>query len=193
MAIFYPALLADLIWPNPAMHLLVALSALMFLYCQARILHAARGIPAWRVDLIPTMLVMTGLLEGAGLLGIASGLASWRFEASMTFISFWGALLALLNALIWQRYYAYARRNGLPPLACAELDRITPPLRLVGHLTPVILFAIATAFSESLLAIAGVAAVAGGVMWKYTVIVRASYQQGFELPMMPQRLSLIHI
>ena len=50
-----------------------------------------------------------------------------------------------------------ARRNGLPPLARAELDRITPPLRLVGHLTPVILFAIATAFSESLLAIAGVA------------------------------------
>ena len=103
VAVFYPALLADLIWPNPALHLLVALAALIFLYCQARILHAAKGIPAWRVDLIPTMLVMTGLLEGV-VLGVVSGLASWRFEASMMFISFWGALLALLNALIWQRY-----------------------------------------------------------------------------------------
>jgi len=187
VAVFYPALLADLIRPNPALHLVVALVALVFLYCQARILHAAKGIPAWRADLIPTMLIMTGLLEGVGLLGIASGLVSWRFEASMTFISFWGALLALLNALIWQRYFAYAKRNGLPPLARAELERITPTLRLIGHLTPLILFAIATAFSEALLAIAGASAVAGGVMWKYTVIVRASYQQGFALPRMPRR------
>ena len=125
------------------------------------------------------MLMMTGLLEGVGLLGVASGLASWRFEASMTFISFWGALLALLNALIWQRYFAYSKRNGLPPLARAELERITSPLRLIGHLTPLILFALATVFSEYLLAIAGLLGVAGGVMWKYTIIVRASYQQGF--------------
>ena len=27
----------------------------------------------------------------------------------------------------------------------------------------------------------------GGVMWKYTIIVRASYQQGFAMPKMPQR------
>ncbi len=187
IAVFYPALLADLIWPNPALHLLVALAALIFLYCQARILHAAKGIPAWRADLIPTMLVMSGLFEGVGLLGVASGLASWRFGASMMFISFWGAFLALLNALIWQRYFACSKRNGLPPLARAELERVTPILRLIGHLAPLILFAIATVFSESLLAVAGVAAVAGGVMWKYTIIVRASYQQGFAMPKMPQR------
>ena len=130
---------------------------------------------------------MTGLLEGVGLLGIASGLASWRFEASMAFISTWGAILALLNALIWQRYFAYSKRNGLPPLARAELQRLTPALRLVGHLTPLVLFALATAFSESLLAIAGVGAVAGGVMWKFTVITRACHQQGFAMPKMPQR------
>jgi len=187
VGVFYPALLADLIWPGTLLHLLVALAALAFLYCQARILHAAKGIPAWRTDLIPTMLVMTGLLEGMGLLGIASGLASWRFEASMAFISTWGAILAFLNAIIWQRYYAFSKRNGVPPLARAELQRLTPALRLIGHLTPLVLFAIATAFSESLLAIAGVAAVTGGVMWKFTVITRACHQQGFAMPKMPQR------
>ena len=187
VGVFYPALLADLIWPGALLHLLVALAALAFLYCQARILSAAKGIPAWRTDLIPTMLVMTGLLEGMGLLGIASGLASWRFEASMAFISIWGAVLAFLNAIIWQRYFAYAKRNGVPPLARAELQRVTPALRLIGHLTPLVLFAIATAFSESLLAIAGVAAVAGGVMWKFTVITRACHQQGYAMPKMPQR------
>ena len=181
------ALLANVIWPVPALHLLVALSALIFLYSQARILHAAKGIPAWRVDLMPTMLVMTGLLEGVGLLGIASGLASWHFEASMLFISTMGGVLALLNALIWQRYFAYAKRNGVPPLARAELERITPALRGIGHLTPLVLFTIAAAFSESLLAVAGVAAVAGGVMWKFSVITRACHQQGFAMPKMPQR------
>ena len=187
VAVFYPALLADLIWPSPGLHLLVALAALVFLYCQARILYAAKGVPAWRCDLIPTMLVMTGLLEGVGLLGMAGGLAPWRFEASMIFISASGAILTLLNALIWQRYYAFAKRNGLPPLARAELDRITPALRLLGHLAPLVLFTLATAFSESLLAFGGIAAVAGGVMWKFTVITRASYLQGFALPKMPQR------
>ena len=187
VAVFYPALLADLIWPGPLLHLVVALAALVFLYCQARILHAARGIPAWLVGLIPTMVVMSGLLEGAGLLGIASGLAWWRFEASMAFISTWGASLALANMLIWQRYFAFARRDGVPPLARAELQRLTPPLRLIGHVTPLVLFALASAFSESLLAIAGVAAVAGGVMWKFTVITRACHEQGFAMPKMPQR------
>ena len=75
----------------------------------------------------------------------------------------------------------------MPPLARAELQRLTPALRLIGHLTPLVLFAIATAFSESLLAIAGVAAVTGGVMWKFTVITRACHQQGFAMPKMPQR------
>ena len=187
VAIFYPALLADLIWPGPVLHLTVALAALVFLYCQARILHAAKGIPAWRVDLMPTMLIMTGLLEGVGLLGVASGLAWWRFEASMTFMSFWGAALAIVNALLWQRYIAYARMHGVPPLARVELRRITPALRLIGHLTPLVLFALAASFSHSMFAIAGVAAVCGGVMWKFTVITRACYQQGFAMPRMPQR------
>ena len=187
VAAFYPALLADILWPGPFLHLLVALSALVFLYCQARILHAARGIPAWRVEIMPTMLIMTGLLEGVGLLGIASGLAWWRFEASTMFMSVWGVALAIVNALLWQRYVAYSKRNGVPPLARAELIRITPTLRLIGHLTPLVLFAIAGAFSNSMFAIAGAASVAGGVMWKFTVITRACYQQGFALPKMPQR------
>lgn len=187
VVLFYLALLADIVWHGPALHLVVALSALAFLYCQGRILHAAKGIPAWRVGLIPTMLVLTGLLEGVGLLGIASGLASWRFEASLTFISIWGALLALANMLVWQRYYVFAKRSGVPPLARAELQKLTPALRLIGHATPLALFTLAAPFSGALLAIAGVAAVTGGVMWKFTVITRACHQQGFAMPKMPQR------
>lgn len=187
VALFYPALVADVLWPGPVLHLVVALAAAGFLYSQARILHAAKGIPAWRTDVMPVMLVLTGLLEGVGLLGIASGLASWRFETSLGFISAWGAGLALVNALLWQRYVAFAKQRAIPPLGRDELHRITPTLRLIGHFAPLVLFALAAGFSYSMLAIAGAFAVAGGALWKFTVITRASHQQGFALPKMPQR------
>ena len=37
------------------------------------------------------------------------------------------------------------------------------------------------------LVLAGAGAVAGGVLWKFTVITGACHQQGFAIPMMPQR------
>ena len=35
--------------------------------------------------------------------------------------------------------------------------------------------------------VAGVAALAGGAFWKFTVIVRAGFQQGFAVAKFPQR------
>ena len=68
VVVFYPAVVADLFWPSPALHAVAAIAAAAFLVCQARILHAGKGIPAWRVDpLVPWMLVATGLYEGVAL------------------------------------------------------------------------------------------------------------------------------
>ena len=44
-----------------------AMTALIFLWCQARILRASRGIPAWRAPEVVPLVVCTGLAEGAGL------------------------------------------------------------------------------------------------------------------------------
>jgi phenylacetyl-CoA:acceptor oxidoreductase subunit 1 len=76
VAVFYPALLADLIWPSAALHLLIGLAAAAFLFCQARILYAAKGIPAWRHPLIPWMLAATGLAEGAAFITLSGHLAA---------------------------------------------------------------------------------------------------------------------
>jgi len=51
----------------------VVIAAVAFIYCQARIVQAARGIPAWREPLTVPLLITTGLAEGAGL--SASGVA----------------------------------------------------------------------------------------------------------------------
>jgi phenylacetyl-CoA:acceptor oxidoreductase subunit 1 len=187
VALFYPALLADLFWPSMALHVVVALAAAAFLYSQGRILYAGRGIPAWRVDAMPAMLVATGLFEGAGWLAVAAALLRGD-AATGTAVAFLLVVLAVENARRWYVYCRDARANGIAPLARREIARITPALHLIGHAAPLVLGIVALTGGPSwALAIAGLAAVAGGALWKIVVITRACHQQGFALPKMPRR------
>ncbi|MCW5771897.1 MAG: 4Fe-4S dicluster domain-containing protein, partial [Rhodospirillaceae bacterium] len=52
VAVFYPLVLANLLWPAAWLSFASAAAAAVFLFCQAKILHKARGIPAWRVPLM---------------------------------------------------------------------------------------------------------------------------------------------
>ncbi len=195
--LFFPAVLACLLVPGPVPFALAAVSAAIFLFCQAKILHMARGIPAWRVSLMPWMLIATALLEGTGALAIlmsiadASMRAPWWPELGAASI----VVLALLNAGLWRTYVGNARANGIPPLSRQVLEAFTPTLTAFGHVTPIVFAVLAWFVSPAavpLLALAGVAAIAGGATWKYTVIVRAAYMQGFDLRKLPQRGSGRH-
>jgi phenylacetyl-CoA:acceptor oxidoreductase subunit 1 len=185
VAVFYPAVAAVLLRPVPAAHALVVVAATAFLYCQARILHASRGIPAWRVPLIPWMLAATGLFEGLGALVLA--LAAMRADIA-AWLGWPMTALAGVNAGLWHAYRTGAKAAGVPPLARAEIARVTPPLHALGHGVPFVGAIVAlVAASPAALIAAGIGAIAGGALWKYWVIVRASYQQGFALPRLPQR------
>jgi hypothetical protein len=102
-----------------------------------------------------------------------------------------GVLLASVNAWQWWVYRKTAKKAGIPPLARASLARITPWLHAIGHALPGLLYVTAlTMIGEeqiAVLAVAGIASLAGGAIWKYTVVVLASYQQGFALPRLPRR------
>ena len=243
VAVFYPAVAADLLWPSPVLHAMIALAAVAFLFCQGRILHAGKGIPAWRVDLVPGMLVASGLYEGVALAAV--GLAVLYLGGvygppglPMPWSDFDGAgsLLALIglagagvvmagaNAWLFGVYRRRAANAGVGPLARRELDAIAGWMRWMGHVVPAGLFAVAgIAFLVAGLAaiaathclmdaedtwrcalhvavsgagipgapvalIAGAAcALAGGALWKYTLVTRACHQQGFALPRLPQR------
>lgn len=50
------------------------LSALFFLYCQARILSDAKGIPAWSAPALVPLLLASGLAEGFGLAALVAPL-----------------------------------------------------------------------------------------------------------------------
>lgn len=190
--VFFPSVLASLLVPGPVPFAFVAASAAAFLVCQAKILHRARGIPAWRVPLMPWMIVATALLEGAGALALLVALRdaalrspSWVAIAASSIV-----VLAALNAGLWRAYVGTARAQGVPPLSRRVLEALTPWLHVVGHAAPIALALLAwlvPALSGAGLALAGIAAIAGGAAWKYTVIVRAAYMQGFDLRRMPQR------
>jgi phenylacetyl-CoA:acceptor oxidoreductase subunit 2 len=50
-----------------------AIAAAAFLYCQARILRASKGIPAWRAPLVVPLILLSGLAEGGALLLLVQG------------------------------------------------------------------------------------------------------------------------
>ena len=190
VALIYPALAASFVWPAALQAALAvaALGAAGFLYCQARILHASKGIPSWRAPLMPNMLLATGVFEGVGLLSVLALGEGTRVP--FTTLAVVGVLLAIFNAGLWRRYVGSAKAGGIGPLARRDLAAATPALHAIGHVAPALLYAaslVAGSASLQLSALAGLCAVAGGVLWKFVVITRACHQQGFALPMLPQR------
>jgi len=146
---------------------------------------------------MPWMLIATALLEGAGALAIVAATlgATWRTAAWPSFAAASIVVLTVLNALLWRAYVAGARANGIPPLSRQVLEAFTPTLTAFGHVAPIVLAILAWFVSPAavpLLALAGIGAIVGGATWKYTVIVRAAYMQGFDLRKLPQRGSGRH-
>ncbi len=168
---------------------LAALIGMGFLYCQARILQAARGIPAWREPALLPLIVVTGLAEGAGMLALLSPLLASSPGAEFAF-----PLLVLVVLRWWlsRRYAARLAQPGNAPLKTLQALRETDRrFLLLGHSLPaaVLVLALLTggSFGIALLALAGVAVAATGWLFKLALITRIAYTQGFALQQIPAR------
>jgi len=135
-----------------------ALAAAAFLYCQARILRAAKGIPAWRAPEVVPLIVATGLAEGAGL--------ALLFSQQTLLIGLF-ILAVALRALAFRRYRAAV-------------------LELYGTLA-ILIVALASFQVREAAMLAGIAAVASGWWLKFSLVTRAAPAQGFTLPRVPVR------
>jgi phenylacetyl-CoA:acceptor oxidoreductase subunit 2 len=173
---------------EPAIVVSMAGVALAFVYCQARMLRAAKGIPAWRVPMLTPFLLATSLAEGAAVFWICAML---QRGGTTSLLLLFGALV-VLRLIAW---LAYRRSAALAvsPAALAAIDRAGRVLRYGGTLLPLVLIAfvaMGTAGEEGTLplaAIAGLAAAISGAWVKATLIVRAGFNQGFALPHLPVR------
>lgn len=167
-----------------ALSTLAGLLACGFLYCQARILRAAKGIPAWREAALVPFMLTSGLTEGAGVL---TALAAFDLAPS------WAALAALgfgaLRLAAWQNYVKGLRTHNAPAASIAAIERIGLIFVTMGHGLAAVLL-VAAIFRPELTG----AAVAGGLLlaaagWqaKLTVVIEAAATRGFAVPRTPVR------
>jgi phenylacetyl-CoA:acceptor oxidoreductase 26-kDa subunit len=158
--------------------------ALAYLFCQARMLKASLGIPAWREPALQPVIMITGVAEGLGLFLFLALFAApppaWAVPAAIT------ALLA--RTATWE-YYRLRLNASAPALTIVPLDRASIPLHTLGHALPAVLLVTALLVPDTaaLVAIAGLALAAGGAWLKLIVVTRAAHTQGFSIPFAPVR------
>lgn len=186
LAVFATGGLAWLMF-QPVLAWLAGAAGLAFLYSQARILAANKGIPAWRHPRSVPLMVATGLLEGAGFLACVAFLSGAA-------IGFWHAavLLALIatRAFIWKSYLAGLTADGAPEGALRVLNGIVPRLSLFGHTLPGLAVAatlVGMPGRDIWIFAAALLVVASGWFLKYTLVRRAAFTQGLAMMRMPVR------
>jgi len=169
---------------------LAAAAAFAFLYCQAQILKAARGIPAWREPAIVPLIISTGLAEGCGLALLAVSLLDTGSVTTDRLL----AQLVLLTLLVIRSWNWNAYRRVLamdaPTGTQQELQKTNLPLLVGGHIVPLGLLVSNLIWLDTpavAVPLAAGLAVLSGWLLKYILIVRASYNQGFAIVHTPER------
>lgn len=182
VTVFVFGLLAwQLNWP--ILRGITAVCALGFVYAQARILTASKGIPAWREKRLVPLIVATGLTEGLCLLLLVAGDFTPR-----------GVVIALLLALPlrWAFWSRYASR-ALPQLAKRAQSALAGVSRLglwAGTVLPMLLVVSPVVWPAITLPAFYAASLLGacsGLAFKFVLVRRAAYNQGFALPHLPKR------
>ena len=164
---------AALTRPLPWLMAALALAAAGFVYCQARILHASKGIPAWRAPEVVPLVVTSALAEGAG--------AVLLFDVVPLALLLVGLAL-IARAVAWSRF-----RKALKQQRCADaLERPGKMLVLLGTMVPLGLLA-ATQLDARAALLAAPLIVAAGWWLKLALVTRAAFNQGFALPHLPVR------
>lgn len=187
------------LWSNQrALIWLLGLAGAAFLYCQARMLTANKGIPAWRHPRCLPVMLSTGLTEGAGILAMSLALPLATSSAAVA-----AALLALLlsRVICWRAYVSGLRADGAPQGTLKALQSIDVPFVAIGHVLPAALIVASWAMApagagagnaiiagvKAMIVAAGLLAVGSGWALKFTMVRRAAFTQGFALPHLPVR------
>lgn len=161
--------------------------ALGYLYCQARMVQAGKGIPAWREPLTVPLMMLTGLAEGAGLYWLAnSGQPVGGAALGLLFVA-----LLLARWVAWRIWRGRVAKVAAAP-ALAAIDHQGRILQWLGSVLPLALTVlafsgVAGSWSPILLGAGGALAALTGAQFKLTLITRASFNQGFALARLPVR------
>ncbi|MFQ5418760.1 MAG: phenylacetyl-CoA:acceptor oxidoreductase [Anaerolineae bacterium] len=171
----------------PVLVMVAAVLGIGFLFAQAKMLEAARGIPAWRTPLMVPLIVVTGLVEGGSIFVMATAV----FHTVGLWLPITLFVLLALRLGVWQTYYkTLAAPGGAPIGTVTALADIRNTIIWIGHVVPLLLLVVGLVVPEETAvfgALAGVAAIFGGWTMKFTIIARAAFNQGFALKHTPAR------
>ena len=179
--VLFAAVLAGMWWRTPLLFTAAGALGLLFLYCQGLILRAAKGIPAWREPAVVSLLVSTGLAEGAALLWLFLLLGAAAQQAWLLYAL---CALLLLRLGAWLRYRQKLAAADAPAAALAALDGLHRPYLFGGNLAPLALLLsspLLPAFAKPFGLAAGGLALLGGWGMKLILITRAARAQGYAL------------
>ena len=181
--------LAAVWFDTPWLALPAAAIGLVFIYCQARIIHGAKGIPAWREDRVVPLLIVSGLAEGGGLFLVAGLFLSELSEVAPIAAA---AVLVLVAVRLWAwtSYLGALGRGGAPRGTLDVFRRLRAPLVVGGHVIPAILLVLGLILepvAQPGFVLGGLMAFAGGWVFKFALITRAAFNQGFAILHTPAR------
>lgn len=166
---------------SPGLRWLAAALALAYVYCQARMLNAGRGIPAWRAPRTVPLVITSGLVEGSGLGILAGGL--WGAVAPPVWPMALLAAFLSVRALVFLSYRRALPQLGAPGRTLRELSRFG---RVSGALDVAAIAAAVLATIDPrtpvFALIAAVIAAGSGWALKYSLVIRWSYEQPFAVP-----------
>ncbi len=182
VAVFVFGLLAWLL-SSTLLRVLTAVCALGFVYAQARILTAAKGIPAWREKRVVALIIATGITEGLCLFLLIAG-------DGTPFAVVRVLLVALpIRWAFWTRYQSRVLPSLNKP-AQSALQRVGRFGLWGGTALPLVLIALPFVWPQLTLLAFLAAAFLGatsGLAFKFVLVRRAAFNQGFALPHLPKR------
>ncbi|MDP2619631.1 MAG: hypothetical protein Q8P46_05575 [Hyphomicrobiales bacterium] len=185
-AALFATALAAILRPSPLFLWLAALFALAFLFCQARMLQASRGIPAWRDGAIVPLVMATGLAEGTAVLLL--------FLLAMRTVSVpLGTALIVLLVLRAGAYRIYRDRlrDGRAPTAVVNrLGEIDRTIWVLGLAAPLFFAVLALAWPLAHgfgMGLAALCALLGGWYAKVNIVRKLAHVQGLAVRHMPVR------
>jgi len=173
--------------PSPVIPAFVtACLGLAFLYCQVRILHSARGLPAWREPRAMSLVAMSGLTEGVGIYIVLTTISG----SVPVFVAPVALALVIGRGFTWHAYVSALARSAAPQPTMSALLGMRRSFRNFGHVLPTVLIALYLVLpgpATPLLALAGIAATLAGWWFKAVLVTRAAYIPEYFIPAAPIR------
>jgi phenylacetyl-CoA:acceptor oxidoreductase subunit 2 len=158
--------------------ILAALLAAGFLYCQARMLYAARGIPAWCQKEVVPLILVTGVAEGTGLFLAIAGAPAAMIAAALC--------AAILREVVRELYRRGLNRTKAPAGTLAWFSLREEKILTAARYVTIALLALALA-GWTTAALGGLMAVATGWGLKVMLITRAAFTRGHVIKHTPAR------